>query len=100
MEGAQGDPSAALISYQASFAIRDRLTKYDASNAGWRAPSWSPYNKIGNMQLKLGDLPAALSSYQAMLNIADRLAKSDSSNAAGSATCRSRTRKSASCSSI
>ncbi len=38
------------------------------------------YNKIGNMQLKLGDLPAALNSYQAMFTIIDRLAKSDPSN--------------------
>jgi hypothetical protein len=32
----QGDPTAALTSYQASLAIRDRLAKADLANAGWQ----------------------------------------------------------------
>jgi hypothetical protein len=36
VQRAQGDLAAALTSYQASLAIRERLAKADPGNAGWQ----------------------------------------------------------------
>jgi tetratricopeptide (TPR) repeat protein len=77
---AQGDLAAGLTSYQASLAIRDRLTKADPGNAGWQRDLSVSHNKIGDVQVAQGDLAAALTSYQASLAIADRLAKADPGN--------------------
>ena len=95
---AQGDLPAALTSYQAAFAIADRLAKSDPSNAGWQRDLSVAYNKIGDVHVVQGNLPAALASYQAGLAIAQRLAKADPGNTgwqrdlaistARSATCR------------
>ena len=72
---------AALASYQASLAIRDRLAKSDPGNAGWQRDLSVSYEKVGDVQVAQGNLPAALASYQASLAITDRLAKSDPGNA-------------------
>ena len=55
------------------------------------------FNELGDVQEAQGDLPAALTSYRASLAIAERLAKADPGNARGSATCRCRTTRSATC---
>jgi tetratricopeptide (TPR) repeat protein len=78
---AQGNLPAALTSYQASFAIRDRLAQSDPGNAGWQRDLAVSYDRVGDVQKAQGNLPAALTSYQAELAIADRLAKSDPGNA-------------------
>ena len=78
---AQGNLPAALTSYQASLAIRDRLAKSDPGNAGWQRDLSVSYNKVGDVQVAQGNLPAALTSYQAGLAIIERLAKSDPGNA-------------------
>ena len=70
-----------MASYQAEFAITDRLAKSDPGNAGWQRDLSVTYNKVGNVQVAQGNLPAALTPYQASLAIADRLAKSDPANA-------------------
>ena len=72
---------AALTSYQANFAIADRLAKSDPGNAGWQRDLSVSYEKVGNVQVAQGNLPAALTSYQAGLAIRERLAKSDPGNA-------------------
>jgi len=78
---AQGNLPAALDSYKASLAIRDRLAKADPGNAGWQRALFVSHNKIGDVLRAQGNLPAALDSYKASLAIADRLAKADPGNA-------------------
>jgi tetratricopeptide (TPR) repeat protein len=77
----QGNLPAALTSYQASLAIRERLAKSDPSNAGWQRNLSLSYEKVGDVQVAQGNLPAALTSSQASLTIRERLAKSDPGNA-------------------
>ena len=77
---AQGNLPAALTSYQAGLAIRDRLAKSDPGNADWQRDLSLSYEKVGDVQVAQGNLPAALASYQASLAIFDRLAKSDPGN--------------------
>ena len=81
MQVAQGNLPAALSSYQAGLAIRERLAKSDPGNAGWQRDLAVSYDRVGDVQVAQGDLPAALGSYQASLAIIDRLAKSDPGNA-------------------
>jgi len=76
----QGNPSAALTSYQADLAIMNRLAKSDPGNAGWQNDLAGSYENVGDVQTKQGNLPAAMASYQASLAIADRLAKSAPDN--------------------
>ena len=57
--------SAALTSYQASLAIRERLAQADPGNAGWQRDLSVSHDKIGDVQQAQGDLSAALTSYQA-----------------------------------
>ena len=81
VQQAQGDLAAALASYQASLAIRERLAKADPGNAGRQRDLSVSYEKIGEMQQAQGDLAAALASYQASHDIFERLAKADPGNA-------------------
>jgi tetratricopeptide (TPR) repeat protein len=78
---AQGNPSAALTSYEVNLAIAERLAKSDPGNAGWQRDLSVSYNKIGDAQMVQGNRSAALTSYEANLAIAERLAKSDPGNA-------------------
>ena len=78
---AQGDLPAALASYRASLAIRERLAKADPGNAEWQRDLSVSHDKIGDVQVAQGDLPAALTSYRASLAIRERLAKADPGNA-------------------
>ena len=90
MQRAQGDLPAALTSYQASLAIRDRLAQADPGNAGWQRDLSVSHNKIGDVQRAQGDLPAALTSYQASLAIETGWPKRTPEMPGGSATSRSR----------
>ena len=99
MQQAQGDLAAALTSYQASLAIAERLAKADPGNAGWQRDLSVSHNKIGDVQQAQGDLAAALTSYQASLAISLSVwRKRTPATPAGSATSRSRTTRSATCS--
>jgi tetratricopeptide (TPR) repeat protein len=77
----QGDLTAALTSYRASLAIRERLAKIDPGNAEWQRDLSISHDRVGNVQRAQGDLPAALTSYRASLAIRERLAKVDPGNA-------------------
>jgi hypothetical protein len=77
---AQSNLPAALTSYQASRAIRERLAKSDPGNAGWQRNLSLSYDRVGDVQVAQGDLPPALTSYQASRGIRERLAKSDPAN--------------------
>ena len=46
MQSAQGDLAAALTSYQASLAIRERLAKADPGNAGWQRDVAAGYGRV------------------------------------------------------
>ena len=98
VQRAQGDLAAALTSYQASLAICERLAKADPGNAGWQRDLSVSHNKIGDVQQAQGDLAAALTSYQASLAIASVWRRRTPATPVGSATCRSRTTRSATCS--
>ena len=67
MQVAQGNPPAALTSYQASLAIWERLAKSDPANAGWQRALSVSHNKVGDVQVAQGNLPEALTSYQAKI---------------------------------
>ena len=56
---AQGDLPATLTSYQASFAIRDRLVKSDPGNAGWQYDLSVSNAKLANVYLKSKQAPQA-----------------------------------------
>jgi len=64
---AQGDLAAALISYQASLDILERLAKADPGNAGWRRDLSASHIKIGDVQQAQGDqLPARPQRWHSM----------------------------------
>ena len=94
---AQGNLPAALASYQAGLAITDRLAKSDPGNAGWQRDLSVSYEKVGDVQVAQGNLPAALTSYQASLAIWTAWRSPIPAMPAGSAICRCRTTRSATC---
>ena len=65
---AQGNLTAALESYQASLAIRERLARADPGNAGWQRDLSVSHERIGDVLVEQGNLTAALESYQADLD--------------------------------
>ncbi|HUV04759.1 MAG TPA: tetratricopeptide repeat protein [Armatimonadota bacterium] len=79
---AQGDLGAALESYRASLAIRERLAASDPGNASLQRDLSISQEKIGDVLRAQGDLGAALESYRVSLAISERLAASDPGNAA------------------
>ena len=56
---AQSNLPAALISYQVSVAIRERLAKSDPGNAGWQYNLSVSYKKVGDAYGKTGQLTKA-----------------------------------------
>ena len=97
MQVAQGDLAGALKSYRDSLAIKERLAQSDPGNAGWQRDLSVSYNRVGNAQMAQGDLAGALKSYRDGLTIIERLATPIPATPAGSAICRYRTRKLATC---
>jgi tetratricopeptide (TPR) repeat protein len=77
---AQDNLAGALESYRASLAIRERLARADAGNAGWQRDLSVSYDRIGDVQRAQGNPAAALVSYRASLAVAERLAR-DAGNA-------------------
>ena len=78
---AQGNLAAALESYRSSLAVRERLVRADAGNAGWQRDLTVSHDRIGNVQRAQGNLAAALESYRASFAIRERLARADAGNA-------------------
>jgi tetratricopeptide (TPR) repeat protein len=77
---AQGNLPAALASYQASLAIRDRLAKSDPGNAGWQRDLAVSYSKLGDVFAKQGKGEDALQNYRLALAIMERLSAVDATN--------------------
>jgi len=69
-----------LQSYQASLAIKERLTKSNAGNAKEQRDLSVFYDRVGDSLVSRGKLSDALQSYQASLVIAERLVQSDEGN--------------------
>jgi tetratricopeptide (TPR) repeat protein len=76
----QGNLPAALSSYQASHAIRDRLAKADPGNAGWQRDLALSYGRIAMVVAGQGDGPGALSGYRQGREIIARLSMQSPDN--------------------
>jgi tetratricopeptide (TPR) repeat protein len=77
----RGNLAAALASYQASHAIRQRLADEDPGDIARQCDLSVSHNYIGDVHRMQGDLAAALASYQASLLIRRRQARADPGNA-------------------
>jgi hypothetical protein len=60
----QGDLTAALTSYQASHAIRERLARADPGNAGWKRDLAISYGRVAVIQIQQGDRDDALKAFR------------------------------------
>ena len=99
MQQAQGNLAAALTSYQASLAIAERLAKADPGNAGWQRDLSVSHNKIGDVQQAQGNLAGGADKLPGRAgDQASVWRKPTPATPAGSATSRSRTTRSATCS--
>jgi tetratricopeptide (TPR) repeat protein len=77
---AQGNLPAALTSYQASFAIMDRLAKSDSGNADWQRDLAASISKLGDVLIKEGKTADAIQKYRVCLDIMSRLAADSPAN--------------------
>jgi tetratricopeptide (TPR) repeat protein len=77
----QGNLAAALDTYKAALAIRERLARERSSDANAQQLPSVSLNKIGDVLRLQGNLAAALHSYKDSLAIRERLAKAYRSNA-------------------
>ena len=95
---AQGDLAGALKSYRDSLAIRDRLAKSDPGNAGWQRDLSVSYDKVGDVQAG-ARRPCGRAEVLPRQPRHLRPAGEDPIPAtpAGSAICRCRTTRSATC---
>ena len=60
VQSAQGDLAGALKLYNDGFAIADRLTKFDPSNARWQRDLSVSYWEIATILSRSGDKASAL----------------------------------------
>ena len=87
----------ALKSYRDSLAITERLAKSDPGNAGWQRDLSVSHHKVGDVQVAQGD-PAARSSPTATASPSRSVWRNPiPATPAGSAICRCRTTRSATC---
>ena len=77
---AQGNLAAALDSYKAAQAIRERLAAIDPGNTGWQSNLSISQERIGDVLRAQGNLAAALDNYKAAQAIRERLAATDPGN--------------------
>ena len=78
-------------------AIRDRLAKADPGNAGWQRDLSVSYNKVGDVLVAQGNLPEALKASATASPSPTVWPRPTPATPAGSATCRCRTTRSATC---
>jgi tetratricopeptide (TPR) repeat protein len=69
VQQAQGDLAAALGSYRASLAIRDRLAEADPGNAEWQHDLSVSHERIGNVQQAQGETNQAIAAFGRALDI-------------------------------
>jgi hypothetical protein len=70
---AQGNLGAALDSYRASFAIRERLAKADPGNADWQRDRALSLGRIATVEGRLGERRRALGAFEEGREIINRL---------------------------
>ena len=81
MQRAQGDLPAALRSYQASLAIRDRLAKADPGNAGWQRDLALSYGRVGMVKAQQDAREDARSAFRQGWDIIAELLRRSPDNA-------------------
>jgi len=81
VQQAQGDLAAALTSYQASLAIRERLAKADPGNAGWQRDVALSCGRVGVIELQQGVREDALKAFRQGRDIIAQLMKRSPDNA-------------------
>ena len=94
---AQGNLAEALKSYHDGLAIRDRLARADPGNAGWQRGLSVSHDRIGDVLMAQGNLAEALKSYRDSSPLPTGWRTPIPATPAGSAICRCRTRRSATC---
>ena len=94
---AQGDLPSALKSYRDSLAIARRLAKSDPGNAGWQRDLSVSFDKIGDVLVAQGDLAEALMPSATASPSASGWRSPTPAMPAGSAICRCRSTRSATC---
>ena len=81
MQVAQGNLPAALTSYQASLAIRERLAKADPGNAGWQRDLALSYGRVATVEAQQGARDDALEALRARTGNHSRLSQQSPDNA-------------------
>jgi hypothetical protein len=81
VQTAQGNLPAALTSYQASLAIRDRLAKADPGNAGWQRDLALSLGRVAIVEAQQGARDGALSQFREGQDIIARLIRQSPENA-------------------
>ena len=94
---AQGKLDEALKAYRDGLAIAERLAAADRSNTQWQRDLSVSYDKVGDVLVAQGKLDEALKAYRDGLAIASASPPPIAAIPSGSAICRSRTRRSATC---
>ena len=79
----QDDLDGALIMYQDSLVLAQRMALIDPSNTGWKRDLATSQERIGDALFAKGELERALNAYRESLGTSERLALSDPSNASG-----------------
>ena len=64
IHSAQGNLAAALTSYQASLAIRERLAQADPNNARWQRDLAVNYGQVALVEMRLGVRKNAVKAFQ------------------------------------
>ena len=85
---AQGDLAAALDSYKAAQAIRERLVTIDPGNTGWQSNLSFSHTNIGSVLRDQGHLAAALDNHKTAQAIRERLVTTHSGTQLAERPCR------------
>ena len=78
---AKGNIEGALVVFNGSLAIRQRLSESDKTNAEWQRDLSVGHVKIGEVLIAKGDVEGALVAFNDSLDIFQRLSESDKTNA-------------------
>ncbi|MGE3489800.1 MAG: protein kinase [Vicinamibacterales bacterium] len=77
---ARADLPGALIAYEESLALAERVTRGDPGNAAWQLGLGTSHFYVGDIKRRRGDLDGALVHFRAYQEIARRLVERDPSN--------------------
>jgi len=77
---ARADLAGALVAYEESLALAERVTRQDPGNATWQLGLGTSHFYVGDIKRRRGDLDGALTHFQAYQDIARRLTERDPAN--------------------